>query len=346
MEHDLVIWWLERKLKSQAVLAVALGVLALVGGTAILALTWGLMYAVCLYCLEWILGFSHWSYTLIPTVMIPLLFWGNARATQEYLSEYSVTTGTASDKVVVFYLPRIGVASNVNPLAPDTLHTMVKMITDCLYFGPRVVTSALCMFVKAFRLGRVDVPSSAAVITVLADAGQRMSFQDITDSIEGLNPAATFPQLRNVDGVLFLESEPAGLALGTTLKAELARSSQPAQLDAYAERPPKTASLRRWFGAALVRITEGDLNRSLSGIVCIICFMLAHSLLPDGGIWLLLRWIVWPMALIWFSEALGSMKGVSALHPVNAATPERVVRFVGWMFLLLILGYLLYRWVG
>lgn len=227
MNYDQTITWLDRRVKRDSLLSSLLGVLALLGGVAILAVTWGLMYAVCFYCLQWILGFSHWSYTVIPTAMIPLLFWGNATTSQEYLSEYSVTTGTASDTVVVFYLPRIGVVSNVNPLAPDTVHTMVKMITDCLYFGPRTVTSAFQLFAKANRLRRVDVPSCAAVITVLAHAGHRVSFQEIADSVEGLDPARTFQQLHSLEGILFLESAPAGLALGTEMKEEMRGNSQP-----------------------------------------------------------------------------------------------------------------------
>ena len=226
MNYDQTIAWLDRRLKRDLLLSALAGVFALLGGVAILAVTWGLMYAVCFYCLQWILGFSHWSYVVIPTAMIPLLFWGNATTSQEYLSEYSVTTGTATDKVIVFYLPRIGVVSNVNPLAPDTVHTMVKIITDCLYFGPRTVTSAFRLFAKTFRLRRLDVPACAAVITVLADAGHRMSFQEIANAIEGLDPTSTFPQLHSIDGVLFLASAPAGLALGTQMKEELAGISQ------------------------------------------------------------------------------------------------------------------------
>ena len=230
MEYDAAILWLKRRQKSEVLLALVLGVVSLVGSIVILAVTWGIIYAVCLNGFHWILGYGHWSYTLVPTLVLPLLFWGNARTSREYLSKYSVTTGTASDKVVVFYLPRIGLASNVNPLAPDTVHTLVKIITDCLYVGPRVATASVRFFAKALRLVRIDIPSCAAVITVLARADHRMSFQEIVDSIEGLDPETTFPQLRLVEGVLFLESEPPGLALGTKLKAQLAQASYQSQM--------------------------------------------------------------------------------------------------------------------
>ena len=59
------------------------------------------------------------------------------------------------------------------------------------------------------------------MLTVLHDAGHRVAYHDITAAIDGLNPVRVFNQLRLLDGVLFLESEPRGLALGTDLRAEL-----------------------------------------------------------------------------------------------------------------------------
>ena len=77
MEYDRVIKWLERKLQSESELAVAFGIGAMAGGIVILCLTWCAIHLVCLYSLSWILGQGHWACSLVPTVMIPLLFWGN-----------------------------------------------------------------------------------------------------------------------------------------------------------------------------------------------------------------------------------------------------------------------------
>ena len=120
-----------------------------------------------------------------------------------------------------FYLPGVGLASNVNPLAPDTMHAGVKMISDCLRVGPRVVTAAVHLFRKALRLRGIDVAGCAAVIAVLHAVGRKMSFQEIVAAVEGLNPVMVFPQMHEIDGVLFLKAEPAGLALTAELKEEL-----------------------------------------------------------------------------------------------------------------------------
>ena len=225
MDNDRIMAWLDRKLRAESRLAVVLGMCGLGGGVIILGVTWCAIHIVCLYSLSWILGHGHWACFLVPTLMIPLLFWGNARTSQEYLSEYTVTSGIASNTTVA-YRVRVSpwsnpYASTVHPLAPDTVQAFVKIVTDCLYIGPRIVTWSLRTFAKAVRLRHIDVPSCTAVIAVLADAGHRMSFQEIADAVEGMNLATTFRQLQDIDGVLFLTGHPAGLTLGSDLKSEL-----------------------------------------------------------------------------------------------------------------------------
>ena len=59
------------------------------------------------------------------------------------------------------------------------------------------------------------------VLTVLSRARGRMSFQEIVGAIEGLDPVRVLPQMRHIDGVLFLPSEPAGLTLSPELRQTL-----------------------------------------------------------------------------------------------------------------------------
>src|SRR5262249_42691324 len=159
---------------------------------------------VSLFALGAWVGFHHWAHTVGPFILIPLLFWGNARTSREYLSEYSVTTGTTSDEVVNFYLPGVGTVSNVNPLAPDTIHTGAKMITYILYSGPRVVSSAFRLVGKCLRLRRVDLETCGAVIAALFTARRKLSFQEIVDAVPGIDPVVIFPQLHEIPGVMFL----------------------------------------------------------------------------------------------------------------------------------------------
>jgi len=170
------------------------------------------------------LGYRHWIHLAAGWVIIPTLFWGNARTSREYLTEHSVSVGTTADAVVDFYLPGIGMASNVNPLAPDTIHAGVKMITDCLYCGPRVVVSGVKMLGKANRIRQLDVEGCGAVMAVLLAANRKLVFQEIVDQVGGIEPPRVFPQLQDVEGVIFLQAEPAGLILSQALRQELVRN--------------------------------------------------------------------------------------------------------------------------
>gem|GEM_PF-652347 len=79
--------------------------------------------------------------------------------------------------------------------------------------------------------------------------------------------------------------------------------------------------------------------RLLSVVVAASSLLLARSWEQEGAVFSLLFWMIWPLALIWFSDELGELTGVSALHPVNTTTPGCAVQFTGWLFLLLILGF-------
>lgn len=224
MNYEVIKVWLSRRVRVQSAQNILAGFLTLLGGIAILAATWGLCYLVSIVAFGSWIGHRHWFHSVIGLVIVPLLFIGNARTSREYLSEYSVTTGTASGAVVNFYLPGIGLGSTVNPLAPDTMHTGVKMITDCLYVGPRTVTAAIRLVRKGVGLRRIDVDGCAAVIAVLLATGRKLSFQEIAESIEGLNPVRVFPQLGQIDGVVFLNAQPAGLTLASDLRQELVKA--------------------------------------------------------------------------------------------------------------------------
>jgi len=225
VNQDRTIEWLRKLVRRQVGLNLLGSGLSLLGGLAILAATWGLTYMVSLVALGPWLGYGHWIHSAVGWLILPPLFWGNARTSREYLSEYSVSVGTSSDTVVNFYLPGIGMASNVNPLAPDTIHTGVKMITDCLYSGPRVVVAGIKTLGKAKRIRHLDVEPCGSVIAALLDSHRKLSFQEIVHKVEGIDPTRVFPQLHDIDGVLFLQTEPAGLTLTQELRQELLRNA-------------------------------------------------------------------------------------------------------------------------
>ena len=134
MTSDFVIPWLRKKVLGQAVWSLLGGVALSLLGIVIVVVTFCVLCGVSGFILRWLVHDDR-VYLAISAVVVVLLFIGNARADRKYLNEFSVTTGTFSDEVVTVYLPGLGLVSNVNPLAPDTAHTFVKIITNILYTG-------------------------------------------------------------------------------------------------------------------------------------------------------------------------------------------------------------------
>jgi hypothetical protein len=213
--------WLRKWVKTQVTLSWLGGSGAVLAGCAILLLTWGLVYVVSLFALGPWLGFHHWIHSVAGLFLIPALFWGNSRTSRDYLSEYSVSVGTTSETVVNFYLPGVGLVSNINPLAPGTMHAGVKMITDCLYAGPRVVLSGFQMFGRINVFRNFDVEGCASVLGALFVACRKMPFQEIMESVAGIDPTIVFAQMQTIEGVVFLSADPAGLALTRELRATI-----------------------------------------------------------------------------------------------------------------------------
>jgi hypothetical protein len=221
MDCSVIAVWLRDWVRRQVWLSIAGGLGAILGGIALLVLTWGFVYMVSLFTMGPWLGYHHWIHSIAGLILIPALFWGNARTSREYLSEYAVSVGTASQTIVNVYLPGVGLVSNVNPLAPGTMHAGVKMITDCLYSGPRVTLAAFHMFGRSRSLRRLDIDGCSAVLLTLFVASRKLSFQEIVNAVNWIDPTVVFPQLQLIDGVIVLTADPAGLTISPELRAGL-----------------------------------------------------------------------------------------------------------------------------
>ena len=191
--------------------------LSLAGALTVLA-TYGVIYAVFWFPLFSFTGGirAPWIHAVAGTALF-LLFLGNSRKDREYLESWSFSSGTHDGKVQVILVPGLGLASTMNPLAPDSMHSMLKMLVSVLFTGPRLCTAALRAFRKSRRLQSMDVNGCATVLERLHAKGTRVSCTELTRDL----PAVLIPQLRDVDGVIFLTSEPRGLALTSALREEL-----------------------------------------------------------------------------------------------------------------------------
>jgi len=180
------------------------------------------------YGLIWFIGFSfrHWLaipnavMVVVSMIVVLLLFIGNARTDREYLSEFSITSGTVSDQIVVFYLPGVGVVSNANPLSPDYLHNAVKMITDISFSGPRLAVAACRAAARAKRLRNIDAPHAAEALAVLLSTPGKVAFSNLLPQMGKHDPLRVFPPLHDIEGIVFLHVPPQGMSLTADLRQE------------------------------------------------------------------------------------------------------------------------------
>lgn len=187
---------------------------------ALLACAWGFAYAACVLIYHsWPVAFVDRTAFIVATASIPCLFLGNVLIRQEELSpgKNCLTTGTVTDDIISDGLGR----SNINPLAPNTVITIMKVLLDVLFCGPRLVFGSFRLAARALRLSKLDVPRCAAVITLLYNSAHRLAHEDIMQVTAISRYASLLQDLMLLDAVLILESEPKGLALRSEFREAL-----------------------------------------------------------------------------------------------------------------------------
>lgn len=78
-----------------------------------------------------------------------------------------------------------------------------------------------------------------------------------------------------------------------------------------------------------------NLNRILSGLVAVTYLVTAFSFEGPEIAWKAGIFLIFPLACIWFSEAMGDFTGNSASVSITATTPGWMVLAGGWVVLLL-----------
>ena len=155
------------------------------------------------------------------------MFVANAVTPRGALQDYSFTTGTTHGKPVTIVIPFVGVGSTINPLAPDSMRSFVKVLADIVLGGPRLMAVAMGMLAGSQRLDGMDVAGCAAVLAFLAERDGPVPFPEIAAAIpEGHDVVAVLTQVQKLEGVRLVTSEPAGLSLFSDLRAELPKGKR------------------------------------------------------------------------------------------------------------------------
>lgn len=224
MRTAVVERWLIKQTLSEAVLNLPVGAICLLAGLIYLAVT-----SLVVFLFGWIIfisfgafvqtTFGHnlqgagWFGGIFCLTFLLGLFSSHYRRNVEYLRFGKFHTAQV-------HVSDAGFARALNILLSGP-RSEDGPFQQLLYTGPQWFISGISMFYKSITLLRMDIASCAKILLIVLDKGARVSFTDLAKLAPECNPVTVFPQLREIAGVIFLQSEPSGISLTSDLRAEL-----------------------------------------------------------------------------------------------------------------------------
>ncbi len=94
----------------------------------------------------------------------------------------------------------------------------VRLLATGLLCGPRFCVLAWDLVQRGRRLKRMNIPHCAAVLTLLIKRQSRVSVEELLKDLPQADLENTLPQLADIDGVVFLSTEPIGLTVAPRLQ--------------------------------------------------------------------------------------------------------------------------------
>jgi DnaJ like chaperone protein len=92
---------------------------------------------------------------------------------------------------------------------------------DLVLAGPRLAQAALRDFRRSRRLAKLDLAVCSQVLVLLLERGRKVPFIDLARKLPVQEAQRAFSDLEDLDGVVKLHADPAGLSLTADLRWEL-----------------------------------------------------------------------------------------------------------------------------
>jgi len=222
--HKPIAAWLHQQVQAHA-FASLLGFVGLFAlSLLVLVVTFWLINAVLALGFGWLVPLSHEFRWWASFGIVGLLFIGNATIDRHYLESVSLTTGAGRDRPVVVIVPFVGVGSTLNPLAPDSARSSVKLLASVLLAGPRLLQASFRLLGRARRLSTGNLEAGAAVLGVLATEDGRVPIAEVVAVVPSeCDVAQVFTLLQEINAVMLLKSEPPGVTLLPDARDQLRR---------------------------------------------------------------------------------------------------------------------------
>jgi hypothetical protein len=219
-----IINWLRTKLKTQRYWRVVAMSCSLLAGVLILYVSFWVSYWVIWMIFSSCFPLKREVILLLAGAFMTLVVIVGARQNLADLDPLQRQVRMARDMdITLTPYTRYGMSWNTNAMkaAVFEVRSLAAVINYILCGGVKLLFGAVAQWRRFRRLGTVDVNAAAQVLELLHAAGKRQSFAQILEKLPDLNPIHVSYDLRCVEGILFLSSEPPGLALHPDLRDEL-----------------------------------------------------------------------------------------------------------------------------
>jgi hypothetical protein len=215
--------WLIKQTLLEAILNVPVGLICLAAGLIVLAVTAGFFWICGFVVFQTIAGLAKSFLNLefkdyknfcgsFSAILLLRLFINHYRRNAEYLRYAKFRTAKV-------HVSNAGFSRALNILLSPPVAD--GWFNQLFYTGPRWFVTGISMFYKSVTLLRMDVECCAKILVILLNKGSRVSFTELSQLVPECNSVKVFPQLRDIAGVIFLESEPSGVSLTSDLRIEL-----------------------------------------------------------------------------------------------------------------------------
>lgn len=166
-----------------------------------------------------LLGLSWRAITIATGCLLGVLFLWQFTKGRKHREEwhFSGKKSGATDVAIRVVTGSPFVAFALDPAAGMMFVRLLAMMLLC---GPRFCVLAWDLVQRGRRLQKMNVPGCAAVLSALIKRQSRMSIDELQRELPQANLAETLPQLGDIDGVVFLSTEPLGLTLAPRLQED------------------------------------------------------------------------------------------------------------------------------
>lgn len=216
--------WLRRKLFLQVSGCLITCLMAAAAGLFFLAITFAFTCLVVGAGMAGIAGLAHLIWKIqtqvsivglisISSPLMALLFLASFRSSRDHLSDYSF-----QNRVV----PATGLGNTLSALLANPGATG-RLLNDFFFTGPRLTTYAAMTLHQAVRFLRTDLDATSSLLDILVRRFHRISLTELSKLLAGEDPLKLLFKLQEMDFILFLSREPAGVILTAEIREELIR---------------------------------------------------------------------------------------------------------------------------